>query len=163
MSSTYLHPTPSTLPPNRPKILIVDDDETIRGQMKWALTDEYDVNLAEDGESAIRFFKQEKPSLVTLDLGLPPEPHSPVEGFKVLNEILSMAPKTKILIISGNTERANALKAVEAGAYDIFSKPVDLAELKIMLRRAYQLYSLERENRELQRRESSQTILDMIG
>ena len=145
------------------KLLIVDDDETIRGQMKWALTDEYDINLAEDGETAIRFFKQEKPCLVTLDLGLPPDPHAPTEGLRVLNEILSIAPETKILIISGNTERANALKAVEAGAYDFFTKPVDVAELKIMLRRAYQLYLLEKENMELQRRESGQTLLDMIG
>lgn len=145
------------------KLLIVDDDETIRSQMKWALTDEYDINLAEDGETAIRFFKQEKPCLVTLDLGLPPDPHSSAEGLKILNEILSIAPETKILIISGNTERANALKAVEAGAYDFFTKPIDLAELKIMLRRAYHLYLLEKENRELQRRESGQTLLDMIG
>ena len=145
------------------KLLIVDDDETIRGQMKWALTDEYDINLAEDGETAIRFFRQEKPCLVTLDLGLPPDPHSSAEGLKILNEILSIAPETKILIISGNTERANALKAVEAGAYDFFTKPIDVAELKIMLRRAYQLYLLEKENMELQRRESGQTLLDMIG
>ncbi len=163
MSSTPLHPAPSTLHPDRPRLLIVDDDETIRGQMKWGLTEEYEVFLAEDGETAIRFFKQENPCLVTLDLGLPPDPHSSAEGFKILNEILSMAPETKILIISGNTERANALKAVEAGAYDFFTKPVDVAELKIMLRRAHQLYLLEKENRELRRRESGQTLVDMIG
>lgn len=145
------------------KLLIVDDDETIRNQMKWALTDEYDINLAEDGETAIRFFKQEKPCLVTLDLGLPPDPHTSAEGFKILNEILSIVPETKIMIITGNTERTNALKAVESGAYDFFTKPIDLAELKIMLRRAYHLYLLEKENRELQRRESGQTLLDMIG
>ncbi len=145
------------------KLLIVDDDETIRGQMKWALTDEYDVNLAEDGETAIRFFKQERPCMVTLDLGLPPDPHSPAEGLRILNEILSIAPETKILIISGNAERANALKAVEAGAYDIFTKPVDLVELKIMLRRAYHLYLLEKENRELQKKISGQPFEEMIG
>ena len=117
----------------RPKLLIVDDDETIRNQMKWALTEEYEVFLAGDFEAAMCLFNQEQPRLVTLDLGLPPDPHAPAEGFKILNKILSIVPETKIMIISGNAERANALKAVESGAYDFFTKPIDLAELCMFL------------------------------
>lgn len=145
------------------KLLIVDDDETIRGQMRWALTDEYDINLAEDGETAIRFFKQEKPCLVTLDLGLPPAPHNASEGLKTLSEILGLAPETKVIVITGNTEKANALKAIEAGAYDFFTKPVDLTELKILLRRASHLYKIEDENRKLQKMIAGQPFEEIIG
>ena len=126
-------------------ILIVDDDENIRKQMKWALAKEYEVLLAEDRASAVQTSQERQPGVITLDLGLPPDPNGSSEGLQTLTELLQLNPKNKIIVITGNQEKANALKAIELGAYDFQNKPVDLDELKIVLRRAYNLYSLEDE------------------
>jgi len=136
--------------PILPKLLIVDDDEVILTQMKWGLSNDYAVHLAGDGAQALALFKKEAPPLVALDLGLPPFPRQEIEGLRVLKEILDEAPKTKVIIISGNIERANAIKAITHGAYDFFSKPVDLEELQIIFRRALHLYEMEKENEALQ-------------
>ncbi len=130
-------------------ILVVDDDENIRKQMKWGLAKEYDVLLAEDRVSAIDICRQHLPGVMTLDLGLPPDPHGSSEGLQTLQDILQISPKIKIIIITGNQEKANALKAIETGAYDFQNKPVVLEDLKVVLRRAYSLYALEEELREL--------------
>jgi len=130
----------------KPKLLIVDDDEGIRNQMKWALSDAYDVYLAEDRESALAVARTEKPSLILLDLGLPPDPRGAGEGLKALEEIGSLDRLAKVVIITGNSEKANALKAVEGGAFDFFVKPPDLEEVRIILKRALNLISLEKEN-----------------
>ncbi len=130
---------------NKNTILIVDDDENIRKQMKWGLVKEYNVVLAENREMAIALCQEHSPGIMTLDLGLPPDPEGSSEGLRTLEEILQINPKTKIIIITGNQEKSNALKAIESGAYDFQHKPVDIDELKIVLRRAYTLHALEAE------------------
>ena len=145
------------------KLLIVDDDEDLRTQMKWALTADYDVSLAEDRESAIAIINKEQPAVVTLDLGLPPNPAGVEEGFAVLDHILDAYSHTKVIIITGRGEKENALRAVEKGAYDFFYKPIQLDELKVVLRRAFHLSQLEQEQREMRHRLSGNTFEDMIG
>src|SRR4030066_810010 len=107
----------------KPKLLIVDDDEGIRNQMKWALSGAYDIYLAEDRESALAVVNTEKPSLLLLDLGLPPDPRGAGEGLKALEEIGALDRLAKVVIITGNREKENALKAVEGGALDFFVNP----------------------------------------
>lgn len=148
---------------NKPVLLIVDDDETILNQLKWALSDEYEIFLAEKSGPALKIFQKEQPPLVALDLGLPPNPREASEGLSTLEEMLKIYPQTKVLIITGNMEKANALKAVESGAYDYFSKPVDLEELRITLRRGLRLYHLEQENIDLQRKLLVQSFGELAG
>ena len=145
------------------KLLIVDDDEDLRTQMKWALTADYDVYLAEDRQSAIAIINKEQPAVVTLDLGLPPNPAGVEEGFAVLDHILDEYSHTKVIIITGRGEKEHALRAVEKGAYDFFYKPIQLDELKVVLRRAFHVSQLEQEQRELRHRLSGDTFEDMIG
>ena len=146
-----------------PKLLIVDDDEEIRTQMKWGLAQDHEVVLAEDAESALSAFQEHRPSVVLLDLGLPPHPGTPEEGLSVLSEIKSRDQATKVIIVSGQGERGNALQAVGAGAYDFLTKPVDLDELKLILRRAFHVASLEKDHRELQARMQADTFEGLLG
>lgn len=111
-----------------PKLLIVDDDEEIRTQMKWALAKDYDVALAEDRTTALEQFAAAQPAVVLLDLGLPPHPGSPEEGLAVLSELLAQNRLVKVVIVSGQGEKENALRAIGAGAYDFLSKPVEMEE-----------------------------------
>ena len=145
------------------KLLIVDDDEDLRTQMKWALTADYDVYLAEDRQSAIAIINKEQPVVVTLDLGLPPNPAGVEEGFAILDHILDEYSHTKVIIITGRGEKEYALRAVENGAYDFFYKPIQLDELKVVLRRAFHVSQLEQEQREMQHRLSGDTFEGMIG
>jgi two-component system NtrC family response regulator len=145
------------------RLLIVDDDEDLRTQMKWALAQDYEVILAEDRPSAASAMRKEKPAVVTLDLGLPPLPAGVEEGFAVLDEILNEHGQTKVIIITGRGEKENALRAVEKGAYDFFYKPIQLDELKVVLNRAFHLSRLEQEQRALQRRLSGNTFEGMLG
>jgi two-component system NtrC family response regulator len=131
------------------KLLIVDDSDEIRTQLKWGLGKEYSVLLAKDGNEALSLFRKNEPKVVTLDLGLPPHENGTEEGFRCLREILQHRPVTKVIVITGNDERKNALQAIEAGAYDFYQKPIDLEELKIILRRAFYLSTIEDENRSL--------------
>jgi len=148
---------------DKPKLLIVEDDEELRTQMKWALTQDYEVFLAEDRLSALEALKKEKPAVVTLDLGLPPHPVGTKEGFLALSEMLEMDPLAKIIIITGQGEKDNALKAIGLGAYDFFSKPIQIDELKVILNRAFHLSQLEMENRELQQRVTGEAFDEMLG
>jgi two-component system NtrC family response regulator len=131
------------------KLLIIDDSEEIRKQLKWGLGKEYAIIQGGDGREGLELFREHAPKVVTLDLGLPPHPDGIEEGFRCLGEILRENPFTKVIIISGNDERENALKAIKEGAYDIYQKPVDLNEIKIVIRRAFHLYGIEEENRKL--------------
>ena len=137
---------------NKPKLLIVDDEETIRSQMKWALVDEYEISLAVDRASAVDSVKREHPSIVTLDLGLPPRPREVDEGFAALDDVLEADAGAKVIVITGRGEKQHALRAIGRGAYDFLSKPVDIAELKVILRRAAEVSRLEAEHRELEQR-----------
>ena len=132
--------------------MIVDDDESIRSQMKWALIGEYEVLTAEDRPSALELLRKEHPNVVTLDLGLPPKPADTEEGFQTLAEMLETSPGAKVIVITGQDDKKNALKAIGMGAYDFFCKPIKIDDLKIVLTRAFYLSQLEAENRLLQDR-----------
>jgi two-component system NtrC family response regulator len=147
----------------KPKLLIVEDDESIRTQMKWAMVQDYEVFTAEDRPSALEIARQERPAVVTLDLGLPPNPAQPDEGLATLAEILAEDSLTKVIIISGQGQKDNALKAVSEGAYDFFSKPINTDELKVVLHRAYHVSQLERENLLLQQQVAGQPFAGMLG
>ena len=114
------------------KVLIVDDDEDIRTQMKWALAQDYEVLEAGDRTSALQTLSDNKPSLIALDLGLPPRAQDVEEGFRLLEEILQRDGGTKVVVITGRDERKNALEAIAKGAYDFFCKPIDIEELKVV-------------------------------
>jgi len=146
----------------KPKILVIDDDEPIRTQMKWALIQDYDLFLAKDGSEALQLIKKEAPALVTLDLGLPPTPEDTVEGIRVLEQILEIEPSTKVIVVTGNPDKSAALKAISLGAHDFFTKPIDLSELKAILKRACYVHSLEKECQSLQK-QVHQQFSDMIG
>jgi two-component system NtrC family response regulator len=148
---------------SKPKLLIVEDDESIRTQMKWALLQDYEVLLAEDRVGATDVIKGERPPVVTLDLGLPPRPAEVEEGFTTLNEILSENSHTKVIIITGRGEREHALKAMGQGAYDFFYKPIQIDELKVVLCRAFYIAKLEQEYVELQKHLSKASFEEMLG
>jgi two-component system, NtrC family, response regulator len=146
----------------KPKILIVDDDEQIRKQVPWALSEEFDVFSVGDTQTALDIFQKEEIPVVLLDLGLPPNPRGAEEGLKVLEDLMGRNPIVKVVIVSGNSERQNALAAIERGAHDIFPKPVDMDELRIVLRRVYKRIDLEKETieeRTLARRVSFEEII----
>jgi two-component system NtrC family response regulator len=145
------------------RLLVVDDDQELRTQMQWALADEYDVTVAGDRDEALTAIRAAACDLVTLDLGLPPDAAGVSEGFAALAQIQTAAPAAKVIIITGRDDRANALKAVAEGAYDFFNKPIDVAELKVVLRRAHHLLTLERENRDLRRQVDGQGFGGMLG
>jgi two-component system NtrC family response regulator len=148
---------------SKARLLVVDDDEELRTQMMWALGDDFDVVLAGDRAEALLKLAEARPAVVTLDLGLPPRAAGVEEGFATLAAIQAAEPGTKVVVITGRDEREHALEAVSQGAYDYFHKPVDVDELKVVLRRALRLHALERENRELQRRLGSQGLEDLVG
>jgi two-component system NtrC family response regulator len=147
----------------KPKLLVVDDDEDLRTQMRWALADEYEVVLAGERGPALESVRAERPALVTLDLGLPPAPGGVEEGFAALDEIRAEDPGAKVIVITGREDRAHALRAVEQGAYDFFVKPIDVDELKVVLRRALRLHALEAENRELRQSAVAGGFEGMLG
>jgi len=147
----------------KPKLLIIDDDEDLRTQMKWSLTEGYDVYLAEDRQNAIAIINKEQPAVVTLDLGLPPNPAGVEEGFIILDYILDHYSHTKVIVITGRGEKEHALRAVGKGAYDFFYKPIEIDELKVVLRRAFHVSQLEHEQREMKQRLSGDHFEGMIG
>lgn len=145
------------------KLLIVDDDEEIRTQMKWALAADHEVFLAEDRASAIEIFRSAQPSAVLLDLGLPPHPGNPTEGLAILSELISIDRLVKVIIISGQGEKQNALQAIGAGAYDFLVKPVEMEELKFLLKRCLHVVQLEKEYAAMQQLVQGNTFEGMIG
>jgi two-component system NtrC family response regulator len=134
-----------------PKLLIVEDDEGLQAQLKWAY-DDFEVTIVGDRASAIAALRAEEPPVVTLDLGLPPDPDGTSEGFAVLEEIMAIKPDTKVIVATGHGARESALTAIERGAYDFYQKPVDIEQLGLIVRRAYALHQIEAENRALQSR-----------
>src|SRR5947209_399523 len=151
LTSAILTPnTPNSVLLSMNKLLIDDDDEEIRTQMKWALSQEYEVCLAEDRRSSLDRFREQRPPVVLLDLGLPPHAGDSQEGFAALSELQAQDNLAKIIIITGQNEKDKALQAIGAGAYDFLAKPVDANELKVLLKRTFHVASLEREYRQLQ-------------
>jgi two-component system NtrC family response regulator len=147
---------------SKPRLLVVDDDEDLRTQMRWALADEFEISLAGSRDEALARAREQRPAVVTLDLGLPPHPGGVEEGFAALDEMRAEDPAAKVVVITGREDRAHALRAVDQGAYDFFVKPIDVEELKVVLRRALKLHALERENREL-RQQTSSAFEGMLG
>jgi two-component system, NtrC family, response regulator len=147
----------------KPTLLIVDDDEEIRTQMKWALARDYDVLQAGDRGAALEQFRSARPAVVLLDLGLPPHPTTPEEGLATLTELLAHDPQAKVVIISGQGDKTNALRAVGAGAYDFLGKPVEMDELKLLLKRCFHVALLEREYREMQQKLDGDTFDGILG
>ncbi|RMG69918.1 MAG: PEP-CTERM-box response regulator transcription factor [Nitrospirae bacterium] len=147
------------------KLLIIEDSEEIKTQLKWGLKKEYILTFASNAREGISLFKKHNPKVVTLDLGLPPSEDTAEEGLQCLSEIIRINPFTKVIVITGNNDHENALKAIEKGAYDYYRKPINLNELKIILKRAFHLANLEKENRKLKERvEKKETNLcGMVG
>jgi len=133
----------------KPKLLIVEDDEGLQKQLRWAYED-YEVISATTRAAAIDALRHYEPAVVTLDLGLPPDPDGTAEGFATLDAILALKPDTKVIVASGHGARESALRAVAAGAYDYYPKPVDIDQLGLIVARAFQLHALEQENARLQ-------------
>lgn len=134
----------------RPVLLLVDDDAEIRDQMKWALASDYQLLEAPDRSTALAHVRDARPRLVLLDLGLPPDIDGASEGLAILRETLRLNPMAKVIVITGNSDRAKAVAAIESGAYDFIEKPVHLDVLKIVLQRAAYLSNLEQDNRAFQ-------------
>jgi two-component system, NtrC family, response regulator len=132
----------------KPKLLVVEDDAGLQAQLKWAYED-FEVLVAGDRASALALLRSEAPDVVTLDLGLPPDPDGTTEGFAVLDAIMALKPDTKVIVASGHGARESALQAIARGAYDFYQKPVDIDALGLIVRRAHQLHRLEEENRRL--------------
>ena len=136
--------------PETKALLIVEDDPGIQSQLRWAF-DGYDITVAGDRQTAISEVEKTKPPVVTLDLGLPPDETNATEGLAALEQILAVAPHTKVVVVTGNDDNANAVKAIGMGAYDFYQKPIDADILGLIIDRAYRLYKLEEENRKLSR------------
>ncbi|NCC04272.1 MAG: PEP-CTERM-box response regulator transcription factor [Proteobacteria bacterium] len=144
-------------------LFIVDDNEDVLTQLKWGLTSEsYTLHLAANVDEALAIFRKLHPGVVTLDLGLPPHVESSEEGFRGLVEMLKLEPSAKIIVVTGNDERENALQAIKLGAFDFFRKPIDLDELRVIIRRAFHLHAIERES-VVQQDEAASELKDNCG
>ena len=128
----------------RPKLLVIEDDPGLQAQLKWAYED-FEVIVAGDRASAMAALRSEEPAVVTLDLGLPPDPDGTSEGFALLDEIMGLKPDTKVIVASGHGARESALQAIERGAYDFYQKPMDFDEMALIAARAFRLYRLDAE------------------
>jgi len=148
----------------KPSLLIVEDDEAVRTQLKYGLRDDFDLWLAEDRPQAMTLLAEHKPGLVSLDLGLPPHADTAEEGLQALSDIMERAPATKVVVVTGNADRENAYRAIQLGAFDFLQKPADLEEFRVILRRANHLQALEAESAEHARTEqASARFADIVG
>jgi len=152
----------SETPGQKPKLLIVDDDLGLQRQLAWTFED-YEVLSAVDRESALAKVVSFSPSIITLDLGLPPDPDGGSEGLATLEEISKIAPHSKVIVMTGNEERAHALKAISLGAYDFYQKPIDAETIRLIVARAYNLYLLEAENRRLRELEQHSPLRGLVS
>ncbi|HJU25305.1 MAG TPA: response regulator, partial [Rhodanobacteraceae bacterium] len=137
-------------------LLVVEDDTGLQSQLRWSFED-YEVVIAGDRPTAIELLRRHQPAVVLQDLGLPPDATGTAEGFATINEILAEAPHTKIIVVTGNGDRDNAVKSIGCGAYDFCSKPLDLEVLRLTVERAFRVHELEAENRKL-RSQSTATL-----
>ncbi len=142
----------------KPKLLVIEDDAGLQAQLRWAYED-FEVIVAGDRASALAALRAEAPAVVTLDLGLPPDPDGTSEGFAVLDEIMAIKPDTKVIVASGHGARESALNAIARGAYDFYQKPIDIEALGLIVCRAFQLHRIEAENRQLASRSGSENTV----
>ncbi len=142
-------------------LLVVEDDKGLQSQLRWAF-DDFEVTVTGDRTEAINQLRRIQPGVVLLDLGLPPDPGGVTEGLATLNEILSLIPETKVIIVTGDNDRANAVKAIAMGAYDFHQKPADPELIALLVARAYHVYELEIENRRLQTHDHNMPLRGII-
>ena len=145
----------------KPKLLVVEDDAGLARQLRWAYED-YEVVVAGDRAAAIEALRLHEPAVVTLDLGLPPDPDGTTEGFATLAEILALKPDTKVIVASGHEARESARGAIARGAWDFYAKPVDIDTLGMIVRRAFHVHALEAENARLAALTGGDTVLGSI-
>jgi two-component system NtrC family response regulator len=143
-------------------LLVVEDDPGLQSQLRWSFED-FDVVMAGNREDALNQIRRFEPPVVTLDLGLPPDADGASEGLATLEQILQLAPNTKVIIVTGNEERANAIKAIANGAYDFYQKPIDGEILGLIVKRAYHVYELEEEKRALARQQSGTPLRGLVA
>ena len=144
-----------------PTLLIVEDDLALQKQIKWSL-DRFEAVTADDRESALVQLRRHAPAVVTMDLGLPPDADSVSEGFRLLEQILAFDPDIKVIVLTGQNDQANALRAVGMGAYDFFAKPFEPELLALTIDRAFRLFELQRENRRLKELQQPDTLAGLI-
>jgi len=146
----------------KPKLLIIEDDPGLQKQLRWSL-DAYDVVVAGDREAALAQIRRHEPAVCTMDLGLPPDPDGSTEGLATLQQILALAPDTRVIVLTGNQDHANAVKAIGMGAYDFHQKPVDPEVLNLVIQRAFFLHNLQEENRRMQQSQADSPLAGVIS
>ncbi len=147
---------------NKKQLLIVEDDPGLQSQLRWCF-DDFEVQVAGKREEALACLRRYEPQVVTLDLGLPPDADGSTEGFAILEQILTLAPDTKVIMVTGNEERDSAVRAIGMGAYDFYQKPIDSEVLGLIVARAYRLYELEQENRQLIQKKGGAALQSVIS
>lgn len=144
------------------KLLIIEDDPGLQKQLRWSF-DAYDVVVAGDREAALAQVRRHEPAVVTMDLGLPPDPDGATEGLATLQEILALAPDTKLIVLTGNQDHENAVRAIGMGAYDFHQKPFDHDMLALVVQRAFYLHALQLRNRQLLQSHADSPVSGLIS
>ncbi|TAN79524.1 MAG: PEP-CTERM-box response regulator transcription factor [Gallionella sp.] len=147
---------------DKKNLLIIEDDPGLQKQLRWSF-DAYDVLVAGDREAALTLVRRHEPAVVTMDLGLPPDPDGASEGLATLRQILALVPDTKVIVLTGNQDHANAVKAIGMGAYDFHQKPFDPEMLALVIERAFYLHALQRENRVLLQTQADSPLSGIIS
>ena len=147
---------------DKQKLLIIEDDPGLQKQLRWSF-DAYEVLVAGDRESALAMVRRHEPAVVTMDLGLPPDPGGTSEGFATLEQLLALAPETKVIVLTGQHDHANAVKAIGMGAYDFNQKPFDPEMLGLMIKRAFYLHALQQENHRMQQGQVDSPLSGIIS
>ena len=147
---------------DKPRLLIVEDDPGLQKQLKWCF-DEYEVIAATDRPAALAALRRYEPAVVLQDLGLPPDDEGVAEGFATLLETLRLAPHTKVIVVTGQLDKQNAVRAVGMGAYDFYQKPVDTDVLRLLVHRAFHIHALEEQNRALVQRQGLMPLAGVIA
>ena len=147
---------------DKKNLLIIEDDPGLQKQLRWSF-DAYNVLVAGDRESALAQVRRHEPAVVTMDLGLPPDPDGSTEGLTTLQQILALAPDTKLIVLTGNQDHVNAVKAIGMGAYDFHQKPCDPEILALVVERAFRLHALQRENRSLRETQSDSPLSGIVS
>ncbi len=145
------------------KLLIIEDDPGLQSQMRWCFDDDIEVFTAADRDAALAILRRVEPQVITLDLGLPPDPGGSTEGFKTLEEILQLAPNAKIIVVTGREEKENAVRAIAIGACDFYQKPLDADILAFVVNRAFRHFELEQQNQQLIQAQSTSTLPGIIS
>ncbi len=146
------------------KLLIIEDEKSVAKQLRWGLSEEYEITIASTVPQAKSFLLSGVFSVVTLDLGLPPHPDTPEQGLKLLEDISIFSPHARVIVITGNGEEENAIQSIALGAIDFCEKPIDLKLLKVILSRTYKISDLAEAKRQLQKQSThTGSLAGMLG